>query len=261
LRATREGKDWIFVSDAHFSGRKPGEMDSFIRFMVGEHERMDRLVILGDFFEFFFGFRGGVTTASFPFKEYLPVLECLRTLYREGIRLTYFEGNHDFSLGSFFREHLGIEVEVHPEGSEEMLGGKKAFVAHGDLSNPNQWTYRLLRRLLKNRFSYGLMNLAGPRLARAVARKLSEMSYERSHREGSDGPPPAFKQFAYRRFREGYGVVILGHSHYPDEAEETIEGKRCLYFNVGDWETHRSFLRYTPPDRFLLGRFEAEDRC
>lgn len=258
MRVRREGQDWIFVSDAHFTGRERGEMESFIRFVDLERQRMDHLFILGDFFEFLFGFKRAVKRRSFPFREYLPVLEHLRELNREGVQITYVEGNHDFCLDGFFSEYFGMEVEVDPAGREESIGGKRAYVAHGDLSNPKQQAYRIFRRLLKNRWSYGFIQWVGPRLARNVARILSEISYQRSHESALRHPPPAFRAFAHQKFMEGFDVVILGHSHFPETAEESIDGRKCLYFNVGDWALRQSFLRFTPPDRFQLERFEEK---
>ncbi|MCJ7640327.1 MAG: UDP-2,3-diacylglucosamine diphosphatase [Desulfobacterales bacterium] len=262
---THEGKDWIFVADAHFTGRKLGEMDSFIAFLDAEKERMDHLILLGDLFEFLFGFkqlssRKGSTFQEklFPFSDYLPVFQKLQQLSRQGIRIKYFEGNHDFSLASFFWEHFGMEVEVYQDGCEERLGGRRTYVAHGDLSNPSEWRYRFFRKLIKNRLTYGLIQLAGPRPARRVARELNELSYQGYH--GSDHPKSstAFKAFAHQKFLEGFEVVILGHSHFPEAAEEWVDGRRCTYFNVGDWMTHRSFLRFTPPEDFRLDRFEEK---
>ncbi len=251
-------KDWLFVSDAHFTGRDPVEMETFLRFLDSEKERMSHLVILGDLFEFFFGFKKvSSEQPSFAFTEYLPVLERLQILSHQGIHIKYFEGNHDFFLHSFFSEQFQMDVEVHPDGSEDWLGGKKAFIAHGDLSNPKQWRYRALRRILKNRGTYGLIHLAGPRLSRQVAHWLSRLSYRKCHleRPSPSTPPPAFKAFAHQKFLEGFEIVILAHSHVPEEEEEWVSGRRCLYFNVGDWMIHRSFLRFTPPDRFELSRF------
>jgi UDP-2,3-diacylglucosamine hydrolase len=258
LRVRREGQDWIFVSDAHFTGRERGEMESFIRFMDLEGQRIDRLFILGDFFEFLFGFKRTLGGRPFPFREYLPVLEHLRKLNHEGVHITYVEGNHDFCLTDFFSEYFGMQVEVVPEGSEESVGGKRAYVAHGDVSNPKQQVHRIFRRLLKNRWSYDFIQWAGPYLVRNVARKLSEISYQKSHESALRHPPPAFRAFAHQKFMEGFDVVILGHSHFPEEAEEWIDGRRCLYFNVGDWALRRSFLRFTPPERFRLERFEEK---
>jgi UDP-2,3-diacylglucosamine hydrolase len=254
-------KDWIFVSDAHFTGRNSGDIEGFLRFLDLEKERISHLVILGDLFEFFFGFKNFSckkpllsVEKPFAFSDYLPVLEQLQRLYRQGIRIKYFEGNHDFFLHGLFSEQLHMNVEVYPDGCEEWLGKKRAFIAHGDLSNPKQWTYRTFRRILKNRWTYGLIHFAGPHFSRRIAQWLSGMSYQKYHTDAQPGPPPTFKAFAHQKFLEGFEIVILGHSHFPEEIEETIQGKKCLYFNVGDWMTHRSFLRFTPPEYFELSR-------
>ena len=253
----RVEKDWIFISDAHLTGREPEEIETFLKFLNLEKERMDHLVILGDLFEFFFGFKDFSSAGkTFAFVEYLPVLKQLQRLYLQGIQIKYFEGNHDFFLHSFFSEHFEMEVEVYSEGCEERLGEKRAFIAHGDLSNPKQWRYRAFRRILKNRWSFGLIQYVGPKLSRRVAQRISDMSYQKYHNGPHQTiPPPSFKAFAHRKFLEGFEVVILGHSHFPEEVEERIDGRRCLYFNVGDWLFHRSFLRFTPPEHFQLCRF------
>ena len=249
-------KDWIFVSDAHFTGRDPEAMEAFLRFLDSEKEQMDHLVILGDLFEFFFGFKNFFSPPKCPgFTDYLPVFHKLQSLFHEGIRIKYFEGNHDFFLHSFFSEQFEMKVDVYPNGCEERLGGERAFIAHGDLSNPKQWTYRVFRKILKNRWSYRLIHFAGPQLSRQVAQKLSNMSYQKYHNDIQANPPPAFQAFAHQKFLEGFDIVILGHSHFPEEMEERMDGRRCLYFNVGDWMVHRSFLRFTPPDHFKLSRY------
>jgi UDP-2,3-diacylglucosamine hydrolase len=246
----RSEKDWIFVSDAHLTGREPEGVEVFLRFLDSEKERMGHLVILGDLFEFLFGFQ-----KPSPFPEYLPIFEELQHFYHQGIRIQYFEGNHDFFLRSFFSQQLNMEIEVHPDGCEEHLQGRRVFIAHGDLSNPSQWRYRAFRRLLKNRWTFSLIELAGPSLSLRVARGLGDRSYQKYHHPDRSGPPSAFKTFAHQKFLEGFEVVILGHSHFPDQMEEEIEGRKCLYFNVGDWMTRRSFLRFTPPEDFRLERF------
>jgi len=233
-------------------------MDSFLAFLETEKDRIAHLVILGDLFEFLFGFKKTSlgTSSPFAFNEYLPVLKQLQRLSERGIHMTYMEGNHDFRLKSFFQEHFEMEVEVHPCEADERLGGKRVYLAHGDLSNPRQWKYRALRRILKNPITYGLMDLVDPSFTRRVAEKLNDMSYQMVHQSFLSNPPPTFRTFAHRKFLEGFDVVILGHSHVPEEVEEWMNGRRCLYFNVGDWRMHRSFLRYTPPDVFQLLRFE-----
>jgi UDP-2,3-diacylglucosamine hydrolase len=253
---TSSEKDWIFISDAHFTGRDPEEIETFLRFLDSEKERIGYFVILGDLFEFFFGFNGSSSkNGPCPFPEYLPIFERLQMLHRRGIRIKYFEGNHDFFLHSFFSQQFGMDIEVYPESYEERLEGKRTFIAHGDLSNPNQWRYRIFRRVLKHPGTYRLIHFVGPRISRRVAKRMSDTSYQKYHNEAQATPPPAFKTFARRKFLEGFEIVILGHSHFPEEIEEWIDGKRYVYFNVGDWKTRRSFLRFIPPDHFQLERF------
>ncbi len=254
----RTEKDWIFVADAHFSKREPETMEAFLRFLNREEERISHLVILGDLFEFLFGFKEDPSGGRpFPFPEYLPVLNGLQGVYRRGIRIKYFEGNHDFFLRSFFAERFGMEVEVYPEESEERLGEKRTYLSHGDLANPARWGHRIFRRTLRNPWTYALMEKVGPGFSGRVARWLSRRSYEKNHAVLPCGPPREFQIFARKKFLEGFDVVILGHSHFPEEMEERMDGKTCLYFNVGGWITHRSFLRFTPPDGFRLERFEV----
>jgi UDP-2,3-diacylglucosamine hydrolase len=255
-RVGHSEKDWIFVSDAHFTGRNPESMEAFLKFLDSEEKQIGHLVILGDLFEFFFGFKNFFSSEKpSAFTDYLPVFNKLQSLYREGIHIKYFEGNHDFFLHSFFLEQFGMKVEVYPDGGEERLEGKRVFIAHGDLSNPKQWAYRTFRRILKNPLTYRLIHVAGPRISRRVAQKLSDMSYQKYHNEGQPTSPPAFKAFAHQKFLEGFEIVILGHSHFPEEIEEWVDRRRCLYYNVGDWMVHRSFLRFTSPERFQLERF------
>ena len=142
MRASREGKDWIFVSDAHFTGEAPAEMESFIRFMDSERERMDRLVILGDFFEFFFGFKKTSKEGAFPFREYLPVLEHLRGVVSPGEFESPILRGITISVSTVFSPNTSAGGGSSSGEWECRLGEKRAFVAHGDLSNPEQWAYR-----------------------------------------------------------------------------------------------------------------------
>ena len=83
------------------------------------------------------------------------------------------------------------------------------------------------------------------------------MSQDIYHGEEKSHPPSPFREFAHEKFTEGIDVVILGHSHFPEVVEEEVAGRRCIYYNVGDWRIHRSFLRVVPPGTFRLERFKG----
>ena len=195
LRSDLDPKDWIFVSDAHFTGREPEPMGSFLRFLDSEKGRMSHLVIMGDLFEFFFGFK-----KPFVFTDYLPVLRGLQQLHRQGVRIKYYEGNHDFFLQSLFSRELGMEVDVYPEGNEERLGRRRAFVAHGDLGALDRWRHRVFRKILKNQWTYRIIQFIGPALSRRIALWLSRRSFKRYHLQAPLSPPPFSRAFARRKF-------------------------------------------------------------
>jgi UDP-2,3-diacylglucosamine hydrolase len=247
--AHNRGKDWIFLSDAHFTGANRDNQARLIRFLEKERENLDTLVLLGDLFEFWFGFEG------YLYEEYLPILEQLKSLSNRGVRIKYVEGNHDFCLGPFFEEDLG--AEVYADEMEETLGGKRVYIAHGDRANPRDYGYRLFRRTVKNRFSYALIRWGGPGLSMRIAKRLSARSRRKNH-ERLPGHIPIFRAFARNKFREGIDIVILGHSHYPEEIVERIDGKEKAYFNVGDWMTFCSYLRYNPKSGFHLSYHEDQ---
>ena len=264
-RLGRAEKDWVFVSDAHFTGHEPEETALFLQFLDSQKEGMGHLVILGDLFEFLFGFqptarsRDRSNAGPFPFPEYLPVFEALERLAHRGVRIAYVEGNHDFSLSSFFQDWFKIEVNVYPDGWEGRLGGKRSFMAHGDLSNPAQWKYRFYRRVVKNPWTYRLIRFIGPRWSRRAASGMNRQSHQIYHNREPQGMAEAFRSFAHRKFLEGFEIVILGHSHFPEKMEEVMEGRRRLYLNVGDWVTHHSYMRFTPPDRFELSQWAGSE--
>jgi len=55
---------------------------------------------------------------------------------------------HDFRLGKFFTETLGIKV--YDREIVENWGGKKVYMQHGDLGNPKELGYRALRYVLRH---------------------------------------------------------------------------------------------------------------
>lgn len=253
-----KSKDWIFVSDAHLSGNEPGEIERFLSFLKTERDRIGCLVLLGDIFEFFFGFKPSIWNKKGNiFSDYLPVFYELQNFYHEGIKIKYYEGNHDFFLNSFFSKQFNMEIEVYTRGSEEVLDGKKVYIEHGDLSNTEDYWYRIFRRTLKNKITYQIIQFAGPSLSRRVARIINKRSYCKFHLKSPLKPPRAFYHFARKKFLEGFDIVILGHSHFPEKREEILDNKKFIYFNVGDWHTHKTFLRYSPPDQFFLERWAS----
>ncbi len=240
-------KNWFFIADAHLSDRDAGRQKMLIDFLELHRGEMERLVILGDLFDFWFGFPGHINPA------YRPLCDTLLSLTEDGVGLIYLEGNHDFSMGSFFTERLGGEVYTGHHSLD--LDGRRVYLAHGDMINPSDVFYHLYRRLLKNRAMYAFIRRLGPERAAKVKGVLSQRAW--MHREGSFSakPLPYEEAFVREQCGQGTDVVILGHFHRPCELTVSHEGRHCTYYNVGDWVDHYSYLRYDEVSGFRLERY------
>jgi UDP-2,3-diacylglucosamine hydrolase len=244
--------DWIFVGDAHFARGDKGRREHFSRFIQKNRSKLATLVIMGDFFDFWFGFRD-ITSLK---KEYGDILELLQGLRADGVRVIYLEGNHDFSLGTYMRQELGIEV--YDRATEMELGGKRIFLAHGDRISPtlDHW---ILSGLLRNWFTYQGISLLGSRLVIAIARRWSASSRGRNM-ERSPVVIARLRSFAQRKLREGFDAVILAHTHLPEAITVKDQGRKAYYFNVGDWIKDFSYLRYNEKRGFSLEYFKKRGK-
>lgn len=244
--------DWIFVGDAHFVRGDKGRRGHFASFIKKNRPQLATLVIMGDFFDFWFGFRD----CSSLKKEYKDILEILEGLKADGVRVIYLEGNHDFSLGSYMREELGIEV--YDRAAEIELRGKRIYLAHGDRISPtlDHW---ILTGLLRNRFAYQVISLLGSRLVMAIARRWSASSRGRNM-ERSPVVIARLRSFARRKLKQGLDAVILAHTHLPEAITMKEQGRQAYYFNVGNWIRDFSYLRYNEKKGFSLEYYTKKEK-
>ena len=94
----------LFIADAHLLAPQDANYRRLLEFLRAQRGRTRTLVLLGDIFEFWIGYRYCV------FSAYVPLLEALRELREAGARIVYVEGNHDFHLGPYFAETLGCDI-------------------------------------------------------------------------------------------------------------------------------------------------------
>jgi UDP-2,3-diacylglucosamine hydrolase len=222
----------FFVSDAHL-GAEPKEREAarerslhdFLDHLPG---RASALYIVGDLFDFWFEYRTCIPSRHFH------TLSALARVRRAGIPITYLGGNHDFWVGRFMREELGIDVRDNPLGLE--LQGRKIWLHHGDGLVGGDLGYKLLKRVLRNRVCIALYGLLHPDLGIPLAGWVSHLSRGSRDERTLDGPRLA-REVAEPRFREGYDAVMIGHFHGVFEHRDA--GKD--FFVLGDWIRHMSY--------------------
>lgn len=222
----------VFLSDAHL-GAEPREREasrearlhSFLGALPG---RASSLVIVGDLFDFWFEYRTAIPRRAFP------TLAALQRLREAGIDIQYLNGNHDFWLGEFMRETLGIRTTDRPVSIEQQ--GRRLWVHHGDGLVGGDLGYRLLKKVIRSPLSIGLYQLLHPDAGIPLAHLVSRWS-RRSRGHGPLRAERLWREIAEPRFAEGYDGVLVGHFHHVHEQREN--GREFIV--LGDWIDHFTY--------------------
>ncbi|MBI3399742.1 MAG: UDP-2,3-diacylglucosamine diphosphatase [Deltaproteobacteria bacterium] len=222
----------IFIADAHLKGLNDPNQKHLCSFLEPLKD-IDKLFILGDLFEFWTGHNQVLEHC------YAPVLSQFKRLKQNGTEIIYIEGNHDFSVAPFFKEILG--GEVYPDSADINLDGKRFFLAHGDIVEHSAG-YKIWRSFLRSSIFNLIIKITPPAFVWGVAMCLSKTS-RRNHKMG-DRLDTRQREFAQDKIREGFDIVILAHSHCPDVSKETVNEKKGVYANPGDWIKEFSYLVY-----------------
>lgn len=229
----------IFVSDVHLRDSDSVKSRLFCRFLQEKASQYEKIYILGDLFDVWPG------TNEFLKTNYRSILDVLGSLVKAGHKLHYLEGNHDFKLGNYFTETLGISV--YPNQIIENWNGRKIFMAHGDMGNPKDYGSRALRYLLRRDVLHLALNSIPSEWIFRVGLRSSQLSRKYQTKVPTKTETQIrqiYRQTAENIFNRGYDVVIMGHTHLPDDVSTLIGGRHCRYINTGDWVKNFTYLEF-----------------
>jgi len=226
--------DAYFVSDAHLGIRLAGYDDReshLLAFLESLAGRAGRLFILGDLFDFW------IEYDRFIRSDYFPTVHVLRKLTESGTDIHYLAGNHDFALGPFLTRHAG--VTVHPGHVDLAVQGRRLHLYHGDGLLKADVGYRVMKKVLRNRFNQRLFRLLHPALGLAVASFFSGASRKFLGMLLREWAIEEYRTVALRYLDQGSDIVVFGHTHYP---EIRTVGEKC-YCNTGEWIRKYTYAR------------------
>lgn len=215
-----------FLSDAHLGAEsesveapRAARLHGFLDALV---TRAASVTIVGDLFDFWFEYRTAIPRRAFE------TLARLRRLREAGVDVVYLNGNHDFWLGRFLEETIGVRTHDGPLALER--DGHRLWIHHGDGLVGGDLGYRVLRRVIRHPVSIGLYRWIHPDLGIPLARQVSRWS-RGSRDERPLEPERLWREVALPRFAEGHDTVMIGHFHHPFQRRENGRA----FFVLGDW--------------------------
>jgi UDP-2,3-diacylglucosamine hydrolase len=192
------------LADAHLGG--PGGEPGPLLAQLAEiaERRPERLVLLGDLFQVWVGYR------QYETPEIRAFLDAVATVRTAGVPVDYIEGNRDFFLteGPYRAafDRVGAEAAF-------VTGGVRYLAVHGDGLNDRDRQYLAWRWLSKSApIRWTIRHLPRPvvqRLVDSTERKLTGTNFKHKVRI----PEEAIRRYGESRLAEGHDVLLLGHFH------------------------------------------------
>jgi UDP-2,3-diacylglucosamine hydrolase len=228
----------VVVGDAHLGSADLRDEEAFHELLDAVPAIGQRLVVMGDLFDFWFEYQAVIPRR--PFKT----LAKLAVLVEKGIGIEVFGGNHDRWGGSFWSEDLGIPF--YRDGAGLMVAGRQAWAHHGDGLAEAKLGGKLIHRITRSRLTIGGFSKLHPDLGFKLADRLSNgLAEANKSPEAIDAAAAAQERYARALMHERPEVqlVMLAHTHRQRLVE--VEPQR-FYLNTGQWMQDRHYAVVGP---------------
>ena len=217
-----------FISDIHIGlqdqKNEQLKLDNLERLFAIIKAEGRSLYMLGDIVDYWMEFRHVIP------KGFSRFICLLSDLVRHNIEVVYLAGNHDFYLGRYFDDELGVKTIYGMH--ERLLDGSRFLLAHGDGLGKGDIGYKLFARLVRNRFNLSLLEFH-PDLAISLMKSLSRLS--RTHKKVDR----VFETDRLLNFAESlaeekeFDYFVCGHNHGQGIKELSVP--HCRSVHLGSW--------------------------
>ena len=224
-----------FVSDVHLGlpvGDPAVREAHFVEFLRSiDPAQTEALYMLGDIWDFWYEYRDVVP------RGYVRVLGSLVNLMDQGVKVYFFQGNHDVWTYSYF-EQLGMKPLKQP--CEVRIGTKTFCLGHGDgLGRGNYW-YKFVKWVFTRPLSQTLFSALHPwfafRLGEGWSRKSRGEKPIAYHFKGPD--EPLYRYCKDYLKHSPVNFFVFGHSH--SRVDLPVGEARLMM--LGDWMTAPNWL-------------------
>lgn len=226
----------VVISDIHLGtyGCHAGELLHYLKSI-----KPKKLILNGDIIDVW------QFSKSYWPESHMQVIKHITGLLAKGVKIYYVTGNHDEMMRKFVGFNVGSLKIVNKVVLR--LGGKKAWIFHGDVFDVTMQNSKWLAKLgavgydsliLINRmFNYLSEGMGKGKLSLSKKIKNSVKSAVKFIND--------FEQTAADiAISNGYDYVICGHIHQPEIRQIQNKEGEVTYLNSGDWIENLTALEY-----------------
>lgn len=231
-----QGKKIYFASDFHLGA--PDYESSLIRekkivsWLKSIKKDAQEIYLVGDIFDFWFEYKHAIP------KGYTRFFGEIASIVDSGTPIHFFTGNHDMWMFDYLKKELG--VTIHYDKIEKTYNGKQFLIAHGDGLGPGDKGYKILKKILRNKFCQWCFARLHPNFGIGLANFFSKTSRKHTERDVFLGEDKEWLiTYCKKKLTEKpYNYFIFGHRHYPIDFKLNEKAK---YINLGEWITDSNY--------------------
>lgn len=224
-----------FISDIHIKDineRSSVVLLRFLHSLINKERPGTHLIFLGDIFDLW------VSDSPVFIRKYQPLVDAIVTLQRMGVKIIYFEGNHDIHVKHFWQDQL--QIPTFDDVQIMKIGPYKIRMEHGDFINPAEVNYLRLRAFLRSRVMEKLAPYIAGHALESLGNFASRMSRKRSsaQRERNfENLRSMIRSYAEKVANEtDFDLILTGHMHVQDDYSFVSgQGEKCRSINLGSW--------------------------
>jgi UDP-2,3-diacylglucosamine hydrolase len=242
-----------FVSDAHFGIDAKYSSDFRENLMIKWLDEIKQdaaeLILGGDMFDFWFEYKHLVP------RGFASLFAKLRELSDNGIKITYYAGNHDMWTFGYIEQVTGAELIRGTQVRE--IGGKTFYIGHGDGLGPYDKRYNFLKKIFSSKFFQFLFRLIHPSITFRIAFAWSSSSRKKHRYRDKISFEEEWLVKYSRTVLESQPVdyFVFGHRHIP--FQHPLSDK-TLFTNLGDWLFNFSYAVFDG-EKMELKKYEISD--
>jgi UDP-2,3-diacylglucosamine hydrolase len=223
------------------------------RWLEKVSEDAEAIYLVGDVFDYWFEYKSVIP------KGFSRILGKLSEVRDAGVPIYFFTGNHDMWMFHYFEEEMGIPIYRQPIIRE--IHGKTFFIGHGDGLGPNDYGYKMIKKIFANPVCQWLYARIHPNVGLPMMCFFSGKS--------RDAQTPSVEKvflgennewlliYANKKIEQiNADYFIFGHRHLP--IDWLLKNNKSRYINLGEWMNYNTYAVFDGKD-ISLQVFENQD--